>query len=107
MKLSYNFRVRTPTELFFPNITMYGYVHILTFSYIKTVKERTHINIFTLYYVYRQCRVGSGVNFWAMSTYRRIGLYKGPKNRGWQAGERWWSIEQRGDVFFEVKQQRT
>ena len=44
MKLSYNFRVRTPTELFFPNITMYGYVHILTFSYIKTVKERTHIN---------------------------------------------------------------
>ena len=51
MKLSYNFRVRTPTELFFPNITMYGYVHILTFSYIKTVKERTHINIFTLYYV--------------------------------------------------------
>ena len=41
-----------------------------------------------------------------MSTYRRIGLYKGPKNRGWQAGERWWSIEQRGDVFFEVKQQR-
>ena len=43
MKLSYNFRVRTPTELFFPNITMYGYVHILTFSYIKTVKERTHI----------------------------------------------------------------
>ena len=45
MKLSYNFRARTPTELFFPNITMYGYVHILTFSYIKTVKERTHINI--------------------------------------------------------------
>ena len=48
MKLSYNFRARTPTELFFPNITMYGYVHILTFSYIKTVKERTHINTSTI-----------------------------------------------------------